>query len=342
MVICSRYVTGTAPAVSRRYQAYQRIYRGAIRILLGREITDSTNGFRAFDRVFVQAIGLSSNRFSVCPEMTFKATLAGGDVGYLAGPAAARGRARARRSSSSRTRSPATRASWRAPRSTGSGSTGSERPIDDESDRKLAIILGIRPDLIRASLILRRLQTEARDDVVFIWSGQHYSDNLKDVFLRELDIQPPDIELGAVGETDAEVVGDVVSKLYPVLAELRPAAAVFLGDTNTVMGSIAAGLLNIPGRAHRGCDALVRLAHARGEVPDGHRPPGRRDLHLLRRVQGAGRRRRAQPAQRRRRPEPHRRRARPLLLRAHSSTSRTWSRGRSSPTAASSAASTSS
>ena len=73
--------------------------------------------------------------------------------------------------------------------------------------RKLAIILGIRPDLIRASLVLRRLQTEARDDVVFIWSGQHYSDNLKDVFLRELDIQPPDIELGAVGETDAEVVG---------------------------------------------------------------------------------------------------------------------------------------
>ena len=112
--------------------------------------------------------------------------------------------------------------------------------------RQIAIILGIRPDLIRAALILRRLQQEARDEVVFIWSGQHYSDNLKDVFLRELDIDPPDIELGAVGGTDAEVVGSVVSKLYPVLAELRPAAAVFLGDTNTVMGSIAAGLLNIP------------------------------------------------------------------------------------------------
>jgi UDP-N-acetylglucosamine 2-epimerase len=112
--------------------------------------------------------------------------------------------------------------------------------------RKIAIILGIRPDLIRAALILRRLQREAREDVVFIWSGQHYSDNLKDVFLRELDIDLPDVELGAVGETDAEVVGSVVSKLYPVLDDLRPAAAVFLGDTNTVMGSIAAGLLNIP------------------------------------------------------------------------------------------------
>ena len=85
MVICSRYITEDGASVSRRYQAYQRIYRRSIRILLGREITDSTNGFRAFDRVFVQAIGLSSNRFNVCPEMTFKATLAGGDVGYLSG-----------------------------------------------------------------------------------------------------------------------------------------------------------------------------------------------------------------------------------------------------------------
>jgi len=85
LVICSRYLTDDGATVSRRYRVYQRIYRSAIRLLLGREITDSTNGFRAFDRVFIQALGLSSNRFSVCPEMTFKATLAGGEVGYLPG-----------------------------------------------------------------------------------------------------------------------------------------------------------------------------------------------------------------------------------------------------------------
>jgi glycosyltransferase involved in cell wall biosynthesis len=85
MVICSRYSSDNGVAVSRRYYVYQRIYRSAIKVLLGCEITDSTNGFRAFDRVFMQAIGLTSNRFSVCPEMTFKATLAGGEVGYLAG-----------------------------------------------------------------------------------------------------------------------------------------------------------------------------------------------------------------------------------------------------------------
>lgn len=85
MVICSRYLSEDGQAVTRRYRVYQRIYRSAIKLLLGREIADSTNGFRAFDRVFMQALGLSSNRFSVAPEMTFKATLAGGDVGYLPG-----------------------------------------------------------------------------------------------------------------------------------------------------------------------------------------------------------------------------------------------------------------
>ena len=119
--------------------------------------------------------------------------------------------------------------------------------------RKLAIILGIRPDLIRASLILRRLQEQLGDRLVFIWSGQHYSDSLKDVFLRELDLAPPDIELGAGGETDAATVGMVIQRLQPVLVDLNPAAAVFLGDTNTVMGCLAAAQLNIPIVHIEGC-----------------------------------------------------------------------------------------
>ena len=59
--------------------------------------------------------------------------------------------------------------------------------------KKLAIILGIRPDVIRASLILNSIREENEFEICFIWSGQHYSDNLKDVFFRELNVNPPDI-----------------------------------------------------------------------------------------------------------------------------------------------------
>ena len=119
--------------------------------------------------------------------------------------------------------------------------------------KKLAVILGIRPDLIRASLILKRLQEQLGDQLVFIWSGQHYSDSLKDVFLRELEIQKPQIELAAGGDTDAATVGSVIERLYPVLKAIDPAAAVFLGDTNTVMGCLAAAQLNIPIVHIEGC-----------------------------------------------------------------------------------------
>lgn len=119
--------------------------------------------------------------------------------------------------------------------------------------KRLAIILGIRPDLIRASLILKRLQEQLGDNLVFIWSGQHYSDSLKDVFLRELGIQSPTIELAAGGDTDAATVGAVIERLYPVLNDVAPAAAVFLGDTNTVMGCLAAAQLNIPIVHIEGC-----------------------------------------------------------------------------------------
>lgn len=84
LVICSRY-GDAATRVSRRFRWYQSVYRKAVHVGLGAEISDSTNGFRAFDRKYIQALGLSSNRFSVCPEITFKVLLSGGELGFVAG-----------------------------------------------------------------------------------------------------------------------------------------------------------------------------------------------------------------------------------------------------------------
>lgn len=118
---------------------------------------------------------------------------------------------------------------------------------------KLAFILGIRPDVIRAALVINQLRQYDDMEMVFIWSGQHYSDNLKSVFFRELDIAPAEVDLGCSGDTDAAVVASVVSRLYPVLEKLQPVAAVFLGDTNTTTGALAAAQLNIPVVHIEGC-----------------------------------------------------------------------------------------
>ena len=110
----------------------------------------------------------------------------------------------------------------------------------------LTIVLGIRPDVIRASIFLNLIRNDDRIKTTFIWSGQHYSENLKDIFFKELGVAEPEIELGATGNNDAEVSSSIISKLYPVLEKLKPDATMFLGDTNTVISCIAAAQLNIP------------------------------------------------------------------------------------------------
>jgi glycosyltransferase involved in cell wall biosynthesis len=86
LVICSRYIDQQhGAAVTARYRIYQLLYRRAIRALLGQEITDSTNGFRAFDRAYIQSMGLTSTKFSICPEMTFKTLLSDGKIAYVPG-----------------------------------------------------------------------------------------------------------------------------------------------------------------------------------------------------------------------------------------------------------------
>lgn len=118
---------------------------------------------------------------------------------------------------------------------------------------KLSLVLGIRPDVIRASLVIQELARALGEDFEFIWSGQHYSDNLKDVFFRQLGVPRPSIELGAGGESDAAIAGSVISLLGQRLAEARPHAIAFLGDTNTVSGSLAAAALGIPVVHIEGC-----------------------------------------------------------------------------------------
>ena len=119
--------------------------------------------------------------------------------------------------------------------------------------KPILMVLGIRPDVIRASIMLRELRSRLGSNFKLVWSGQHYSDNLKDVFFRELEILPPEIELNISGDTDADLVSSMISELSKVLVEESPQAVIFLGDTNTVTGAIAAAQLNIPIIHIEGC-----------------------------------------------------------------------------------------
>lgn len=66
-----------------RFRLYQSVYRFLTRVLLGFEVSDSTYAFKMFDRLFIQALGLTQNGYSICPEIVLKTLLMGGKVEYI-------------------------------------------------------------------------------------------------------------------------------------------------------------------------------------------------------------------------------------------------------------------
>ena len=119
--------------------------------------------------------------------------------------------------------------------------------------KDIAIILGIRPDVIRASKILKLLESSSNLTYDFIWSGQHYSENMKDVFFEQLNVPEPNVEFEIEKGNDAAIVSSVIKNTYNHLEKNKYKAVVFLGDTNTVMGSIAVAQHNIPIVHIEGC-----------------------------------------------------------------------------------------
>ena len=86
--------------------------------------------------------------------------------------------------------------------------------------KDLAIILGIRPDVIRASRILKLLNNQNSVDFDFIWSGQHYSENMKDVF-NQLDVPKPNFEFQVNKSNDSTIVSSTIENRLATLKHIN-------------------------------------------------------------------------------------------------------------------------
>jgi len=112
------------------------------------------------------------------------------------------------------------------------------------SKLKLVTILGTRPEIIRLSEIIKLA------DKVFnhclIHTGQNYDYQLNEIFFNDLDLRKPNYFLNVVGNNLGQTIGNVISKSYEVLLKEKPDALLVLGDTNSVLCTIAAKRLKIP------------------------------------------------------------------------------------------------
>jgi UDP-GlcNAc3NAcA epimerase len=112
---------------------------------------------------------------------------------------------------------------------------------------RVATVLGARPQFIKAAVVSRMLRHEPSVEEVLIHTGQHYDENMSDVFFEELEIPRPGYHLGVGSGPHGAQTGRMLEKLEKVLVEEKPDWVLVYGDTNsTLAGALAAAKLHMP------------------------------------------------------------------------------------------------
>jgi UDP-N-acetylglucosamine 2-epimerase (non-hydrolysing) len=109
---------------------------------------------------------------------------------------------------------------------------------------KVMTILGTRPEIIRLSRVMARL--EQFTDHVLVHTGQNWDYELNEVFFEDLGVKKPDHFLGVGGGTLGETLGGILTETESVIAAEKPDAVLILGDTNSAISAIMARRMKVP------------------------------------------------------------------------------------------------
>lgn len=109
---------------------------------------------------------------------------------------------------------------------------------------KVLTVVGTRPEIIRLSRVMARLDEHCEH--VLVHTGQNYDYELNQVFFDDLGVRKPDYFLASAGESAAQTIGNLISAVDKVLGEEKPEAMLVLGDTNSCLAVIPAKRRKIP------------------------------------------------------------------------------------------------
>lgn len=111
---------------------------------------------------------------------------------------------------------------------------------------KVMTVVGTRPEIIRLSAVINKLEESNSVEHTLVHTGQNYDYELNEVFFKDFNLKKPDYFLNAATGTAIETVGNILIKIDPILEEVQPDAFLVLGDTNSCLCAIAAKRRHIP------------------------------------------------------------------------------------------------
>lgn len=114
---------------------------------------------------------------------------------------------------------------------------------------KIVTIIGARPQIIKAAALSRAIRNRFSEKIteLIVHTGQHYDENMSQVFFDELDIPHPDYNLNTGSGTHGKQTASMIEGIEEILLKEKPQAIVLYGDTNsTLAGAIAASKIGVP------------------------------------------------------------------------------------------------
>ena len=111
---------------------------------------------------------------------------------------------------------------------------------------KVMTVVGTRPEIIRLSAVINKLEESEAIDHTLVHTGQNYDYELNQVFFEDFKLKKPDYFLDAATGTAVETIGNILMKIDPIMEEVKPEAFLVLGDTNSCLCAIAAKRRHIP------------------------------------------------------------------------------------------------
>lgn len=111
---------------------------------------------------------------------------------------------------------------------------------------KVLTVVGTRPEIIRLSRVIAKLDQSEAIEHVLVHTGQNYDYELNEIFFEELGLRKPDHFLNAAGKNAAETIGKILIHIDPILEQENPDAFLVLGDTNSCLCAIPAKKRHIP------------------------------------------------------------------------------------------------
>ena len=112
---------------------------------------------------------------------------------------------------------------------------------------KILTVIGARPQFIKAIALSHAIAGTDGVEEVLLHTGQHYDDNMSDVFFRELGLAQPKYRFNLGGGTHGHMTGQQLAAIEDALVSEKPDVCLVYGDTNsTLAGALAAAKLHIP------------------------------------------------------------------------------------------------